>query len=147
VAYVLEGSIRKSGEHLRVRAQLIDSRDGTHLFLQTYDRDLVDVLKMQDEIATSLVRVLQAAIRFQRLRVVGQLISASLYLIWRFGAGTLRHGLTTGIRMKWLGASAFHAEWIFLTLDVIVPVLMTAAIALSLQRVVLSTSFGGEKSA
>ena len=62
VAYVLEGSVRKSGEHLRVTAQLIDSRDGTHLFSQTYDRDLVDVLKMQDEIATSLVRVLQVEV-------------------------------------------------------------------------------------
>jgi TolB-like protein len=61
-AYVLEGSVRKSGEHLRVTAQLIDSRDGTHLFSQTYDRDLIDVLKMQDEIATSLVRVLQVEV-------------------------------------------------------------------------------------
>jgi TolB-like protein len=59
VAYVLEGSVRKSGDRLRVTAQLIDSRNGTHLFSQTYDRDLSDVLKMQDEIATSLVRALQ----------------------------------------------------------------------------------------
>ena len=59
VAYVLEGSVRKSGDHLRVTAQLIDSRDGTHLFSQTYDRDLSDVLKMQDEIALALVRALQ----------------------------------------------------------------------------------------
>ncbi len=59
VAYVLEGSVRKSGERLRVTAQLIDSRDGTHLFSQTYDRDLSDVLKMQDEIALALVRALQ----------------------------------------------------------------------------------------
>jgi TolB-like protein/Flp pilus assembly protein TadD len=61
-AYVLEGSVRKSGEHLRVTAQLIDSRDGTHVFSQTYDRDLIDVLKMQDEMATSLVRVLQVEV-------------------------------------------------------------------------------------
>jgi TolB-like protein len=59
VAYVLEGSVRKSGERLRVTAQLINSRDGTHLFSKTYDRDLSDVLKMQDEIAASLVRELQ----------------------------------------------------------------------------------------
>jgi TolB-like protein/Tfp pilus assembly protein PilF len=59
VAYVLEGSVRKSGDHLRVTAQLIDSRDGAHLWSQTYDRDLTDVLKMQDEIAASLVRALQ----------------------------------------------------------------------------------------
>jgi tetratricopeptide (TPR) repeat protein len=59
VAFVLEGSVRKSGARLRVTAQLIDSRDGTHLFSQTYDRDLSDVLKMQDEIAIALVRALQ----------------------------------------------------------------------------------------
>jgi TolB-like protein/Flp pilus assembly protein TadD len=59
VAYVLQGSVRKSGDHLRVTAQLIDSRNGTQLFSQTYDRDLSDVLKMQDEIAASLVRTLQ----------------------------------------------------------------------------------------
>jgi TolB-like protein len=59
VAYVLEGSVRKSPDRLRVTAQLINTRDGTHLWSQTYDRDLSDVLKMQDEIAASLVRALQ----------------------------------------------------------------------------------------
>jgi TolB-like protein/Tfp pilus assembly protein PilF len=59
VAYVLEGSVRKSGDHLRVTAQLINSKDGTRLWSQTYNRDLSDVLKMQDEIAVSLVRALQ----------------------------------------------------------------------------------------
>jgi adenylate cyclase len=59
VAYVLQGSVRKSGERLRVTAQLINSRDGSQLWSQTYDRDLSDVLKMQDEIAASLVRALQ----------------------------------------------------------------------------------------
>ena len=59
VAYVLEGSVRKSGQRLRVTAQLINSRDGTHLISQTYDRDLSDVLMMQDEIAAKVVRALQ----------------------------------------------------------------------------------------
>ena len=59
VAYILEGSVRQSGGRLRVTAQLIDSRDGTHLFSQSYDRDLSDVLKMQDEIAFALAQALQ----------------------------------------------------------------------------------------
>jgi TolB-like protein len=59
VAYVLQGSVRKSGDHLRVTAQLINSRDGAHVWSETYDRDLSDVLKMQDEIAIALVRALQ----------------------------------------------------------------------------------------
>jgi TolB-like protein/Flp pilus assembly protein TadD len=62
VAYVLEGSVRKSGDRLRVTAQLINTGDGTHLFSQTYDRDFIDVLKMQDQIAASLVRVLQVEV-------------------------------------------------------------------------------------
>jgi adenylate cyclase len=57
VAYLLEGSVRKSGDRLRVVAQLIDSRDGTHLWSQTYDRDLSDVLKMQDEIAAAVDKI------------------------------------------------------------------------------------------
>ena len=59
VAYVLQGSVRKSGENLRVTAQLINAQDGTHLWAQTYDRQLADVLKMQDEIAIALVQALQ----------------------------------------------------------------------------------------
>jgi TolB-like protein/DNA-binding winged helix-turn-helix (wHTH) protein/Tfp pilus assembly protein PilF len=59
VAYVLEGSVRKSGDRLRVTAQLVNSRDGTHLWSQTYDRELSDVLKMQDEIAAQVVRAMQ----------------------------------------------------------------------------------------
>jgi TolB-like protein len=59
VSYLLEGSVRESGDRLRVTAQLIDSRDGTHLFSQTYDRNVSDVLKMQDEIAVQVVRALQ----------------------------------------------------------------------------------------
>jgi TolB-like protein/Tfp pilus assembly protein PilF len=57
--YVLEGSVRKSADRLRVTAQLIDSKDGSHLMSQVYDRDTGDVLKMQDEIAAGLVRALQ----------------------------------------------------------------------------------------
>jgi TolB-like protein/Tfp pilus assembly protein PilF len=59
VGYLLEGSVRKSGDRLRVTVQLINSRDGTHLWSQTYDRDLTDVLKMQDEIAINVARALQ----------------------------------------------------------------------------------------
>jgi len=60
--YVLEGSVRKSGNRLRVTAQLIDIQDGTHLMSETYERDLADVLNMQDEIALAVVRTLQIAV-------------------------------------------------------------------------------------
>ena len=54
VAHVLEGSVRKSGNTLRITAQLIDSRTGYHLWSETYDRDASDIFKVQDEIASAI---------------------------------------------------------------------------------------------
>ena len=58
-AYVVEGSVRRSGDHMRVTAELINTFDGTHRWSETYDRDIGDVLKVQGEVATNLVRALQ----------------------------------------------------------------------------------------
>ena len=58
-AYVVEGSVRRSGDHIRVTALLIDTRDGAHRWSDIYDRDASDVLTVQNEIATSVVRELQ----------------------------------------------------------------------------------------
>jgi TolB-like protein len=55
VAYVLEGSVRKSGKTLRITAQLIKADGGYHLWSDTYDRALNDVFKVQDEIANAVV--------------------------------------------------------------------------------------------
>ncbi len=51
VAHVLEGSVRKSGDRIRVTAQLITAADGSHLWSERYDRQLADVFAVQDEIA------------------------------------------------------------------------------------------------
>jgi TolB-like protein/Tfp pilus assembly protein PilF len=59
VAYVVEGSVRRSADHIRVTAQLIDARDGAHRWSESYDRSVSDVLNVQSEIATGLVRALQ----------------------------------------------------------------------------------------
>jgi TolB-like protein len=61
-AYILEGSVRKAGDRLRVTAQLIDSQSGTRLWSDTYDRDMTDVLKLQDEIASGIVRALEVTV-------------------------------------------------------------------------------------
>jgi len=58
-AYVVEGSVRRSGDHVRITAQLISTRDGAHRWSETYDRDVKDILKVQAEIAANLVRGLQ----------------------------------------------------------------------------------------
>ena len=59
VAHILEGSVRKSGNTLRVTAQLVRASDSTHLWSQTYDRELTDVFKVQDEIAAAVVEALK----------------------------------------------------------------------------------------
>jgi len=59
VANVLEGSVRKSGKHIRITAQLIDARNGFHLWSETYDRELEDIFAVQDEISTAIVLALK----------------------------------------------------------------------------------------
>ena len=62
VSNILEGSVRKSGSHLRVTVQLIRADNGYHLWSETYDRDLDDVFKTQDEIADAVVKALKVSI-------------------------------------------------------------------------------------
>jgi TolB-like protein/Flp pilus assembly protein TadD len=59
VANVMEGSVRKAGNTIRVTAQLIRASDGVHIWSETYDRDLKDVFKVQDEIALGVVQKLK----------------------------------------------------------------------------------------
>src|SRR5438034_7156542 len=60
VAHVLEGSVQKVANKVRVNAQLIDARNDAHLWAQTYDRDLADVFAIQSEIAEAIAQQLQA---------------------------------------------------------------------------------------
>jgi tetratricopeptide (TPR) repeat protein len=59
VATILEGSVRKAGDRIRITAQLINAADGYHLWSETYDRKLVDVFAVQDEIAQAVVDALK----------------------------------------------------------------------------------------
>src|SRR6266550_3521018 len=60
VANVVEGSVQRSGNRVRVNAQLVDARNDAHLWAQTYDRDLSDVFAIQSEIAKAIADQLQA---------------------------------------------------------------------------------------
>ncbi len=60
VAHILEGSVRTSGNRIRVTAQLINAADGFHLFSETYDRDLTDIFAVQDDIAEKISTALQS---------------------------------------------------------------------------------------
>jgi TolB-like protein/DNA-binding winged helix-turn-helix (wHTH) protein/Tfp pilus assembly protein PilF len=60
VANVLEGSVRRDGNHIRVTAELIKAEDGFQLWSQTYDREISDIFAVQDEIARGVTQALQA---------------------------------------------------------------------------------------
>src|SRR5207248_6120859 len=59
VTHVLEGSVRKSGDRVRVTAQLIDGKSGGHVWAERYDRDLTDIFAIQDEISKAIVSSLK----------------------------------------------------------------------------------------
>ena len=59
VLYVLEGSVRKAGDQLRITAQLIDAEQDRHLWSQTYDRGLTDVFAVQSDIANSITKAIR----------------------------------------------------------------------------------------
>lgn len=70
VGHVLEGSVRKAGNTVRITAQLIDAHSDTHLWSQTWDRELTNILAIQDEIAAAVVESLQSVL-------IGPILSAS----------------------------------------------------------------------
>jgi TolB-like protein/Tfp pilus assembly protein PilF len=59
VRYVLEGSVRKAGDKIRVTAQLIDALNGSHLWAERYDRNLSDIFSLQDEITKKIITAMQ----------------------------------------------------------------------------------------
>ena len=59
VRYVLEGSVRKANDKIRITAQLIDATTGSHLWAERYDRDLNDIFALQDEITLKIISALQ----------------------------------------------------------------------------------------
>jgi TolB-like protein len=61
-AYVLEGSVQKAGERVRVIAQLVSTEDGVHRWSNTYDRTFGDVLALQDELAAGVARAMQVTV-------------------------------------------------------------------------------------
>ena len=59
VRYILEGSVRRAGDKLRITAQLVDATTGNHLWAERYDRDLKDIFALQDEITMKILAALQ----------------------------------------------------------------------------------------
>ena len=67
VSHILEGSVRKSGQRVRITAQLIRTADSSHVWSETYDRELTDVFAVQDEIASAVVAQLKLRLLGGRL--------------------------------------------------------------------------------
>jgi TolB-like protein/Tfp pilus assembly protein PilF/predicted Ser/Thr protein kinase len=84
VSHVLEGSVRRTGTHLRLNAQLIDTRTDTHVWAERYDRDLNDLFTIQSEIVQKVAERLRARITTaERLAIeekaTGDLVAFELY--------------------------------------------------------------------
>ena len=78
-AYVLEGSVRSSGDQVRITAQLINTQTGAHEWSETYDRPIGDVLKLQDAIAAAVARELQLTVASDHFKPRDSLKSAEVY--------------------------------------------------------------------
>ena len=90
VAHLLEGSVRKAGNRVRITAQLIRADSGYELWSETFDRMLDDIFQLQDQIAGSVVQALKVKLLGGSLplrQVPGNLDAYNLYLQGRFFAG------------------------------------------------------------
>ncbi len=72
VRYVLEGSVRKVGQRVRLTAQLVDCADGSHICAHKYDRDLIDLLSLQDELTEEVVRAIEPAMLLRENLRIGR---------------------------------------------------------------------------
>ena len=77
VNFVLEGSARKSGERLRITAQLIDARTGNHIWAERYDRDATDIFAVQDELVATIVATLEGRMTAAAAQLTGRKPTAS----------------------------------------------------------------------
>jgi TolB-like protein len=103
VRYVIEGSVRKAGDQLRITAQLIDSSDGTHLWSEAYDRKLDDVFAIQTEIAQAIAGELRVPLGLeeanQLVHPTDDLEAYDLYLAGRARLRERGESLPEAIRL------------------------------------------------
>jgi adenylate cyclase len=72
VSHVLEGSVRKAGQRVRITAQLIDGASDSHVWAERYDRDLSDIFALQDEISRAIVAALKLRLAPEESQAIGQ---------------------------------------------------------------------------
>jgi TolB-like protein len=100
VAAVLEGSVRKSGNRVRITAQLIGSEDGFHLWSDRYDRELEDIFAVQEEIAQSIVGALKVRLPGGSRTLVRKSRSdEEAYNLYLRGRHALQQGLEASLKL------------------------------------------------
>jgi len=77
VALVLEGSVRKAGNHVRITAQLIEAQTDTHLWSETYDRELENIFVVQDEISAAIIEALKARLELEVVAAPRVIVAAN----------------------------------------------------------------------
>jgi adenylate cyclase len=99
VGAVLEGSVRRSGDRVRITAQLVSAADGYHLWSESFDRRLEDVFAIQTEIAQQLVRTLRLSLSPQETRLLerGGTRNPEAYDLYLRGQALLREGSDTSL--------------------------------------------------
>ena len=78
VAYILEGSVRRAGNRVRITAQLIDGAGGVHLWAERYDRDMDDIFAIQDEITREVVAALKITLRLDEQARIGNQATSNM---------------------------------------------------------------------
>ena len=91
VRYILEGSVRKGGNRVRITAQLIDAQSGTHLWADRFDGSLEDILDLQGKVASSVAGVIEPALQAAEIRRSTTLQTTDLtaYDLYLLGLATL----------------------------------------------------------
>src|SRR5262249_7595454 len=95
VRYVLEGSVRKASNRVRISAQLVDATNGYHLWAERYDRDLHDMFAVQDEINKMIVTALAVTLIEGEHKRVGRVLTSSLEASDSYLRGLECHAMTT----------------------------------------------------
>jgi TolB-like protein/DNA-binding winged helix-turn-helix (wHTH) protein len=97
VTHVLEGSVRKSGERIRITAQLVDGATSEHLWSQTYDRDARDVFDVQTDIAAAVAKALQVTLKVGTSATPGDTTNAQAYESYLHGRHFLNRRGTSDV--------------------------------------------------
>jgi len=89
VGHILEGSVRRAGNRVRITTQLINVADGFHLWSETYDRELTDIFALQDEIAAAVVKALRIELLDEEIAPERVAIDPAAYDLFLRGRGEL----------------------------------------------------------